>query len=264
MLVAWDVGVKNLAYCLANNDGTIVKWDIIDLSNKKQFICNGKKKSGEPCGSKASCYDKDTKAFYCKTHSKNLDTKPMYICFNCNSKATKICCSSQEFFCKKCLSKNKPDDPSFEDLIINKNVTKTSLVKLAQSLIDKLDKIPELLNAKTIDIENQPCLKNPTMKSIQMILYSYFLIRNKDKKQKISINLVSAKNKLKFDIESEKITEIKKLKNKYQQNKKLAIEYTREFLKTNQEWLNYFDSFKNKKDDLADSYLMIRHRMKTI
>ena len=263
MLLSWDVGVKNLAYCLANNDGTILKWDIIDLSNKKHFTCNGIKKSGSQCDSKSSCYDKTSKKFYCKTHSKTLETKPIYICFDCNSKATKICCSSQEFYCKKCLSK-KDNIDSFEELIINKNVTKTSLVKLAQSLIDKLDKIPELLNAKTIDIENQPCLKNPTMKSIQMILYSYFIIRNKDKKQSISINLVSAKNKLKFSIDTEKINEIKQLKNKYQQNKKLAIEYTREFLKENQDWLEYFETFKNKKDDLADSYLMIRHRMKTI
>ena len=45
-----------------------------------------------------------------------------------------------------------------------------------------------------IIIENQPVLKNPTMKSIQIMLYSYFLLKNKKMK---SIQLVNACNKLK-------------------------------------------------------------------
>ena len=42
--------------------------------------------------------------------------------------------------------------------------------------ISKLKKMPNLLNCDIVVIENQPVLKNPTMKSIQMVLYSYFLI----------------------------------------------------------------------------------------
>ena len=144
----------------------------------------------------------------------------------------------------------------------NKNVTKTSLSKLGNNLIDKLDDIPELLQATTIDIENQPALKNPTMKSVQMILYTYFLIHLKNKKY--SLNLVSARNKLKFDLENEDIKETKKITDNYKKNKKLAIDFTREFLKNTPDWLEYFENYKNKKDDLADAYLMIRYRLKTI
>ena len=50
----------------------------------------------------------------------------------------------------------------------------------------------------------------------------------------------------------------------YKKNKKLAIDFTREFLKNTSEWLEYFENYKNKKDDLADAYLMIRYRLKTI
>ena len=34
------------------------------------------------------------------------------------------------------------------------------------------------LNVNTVCIENQPALKNPIMKSVQMIIYSYFLIKD--------------------------------------------------------------------------------------
>ena len=133
---------------------------------------------------------------------------------------------------------------------------------MGNNLIEKLDDIPELLQATTIDIENQPALKNPTMKSVQMILYTYFLINLKNKKY--SLNLVSARNKLKFDLDNEYIKETKKITDNYKKNKKLAIDFTREFLKDTSDWLDYFENYKNKKDDLADAYLMIRYRLKTI
>ena len=133
---------------------------------------------------------------------------------------------------------------------------------MGNNLIEKLDDIPELLQATTIDIENQPALKNPTMKSVQMILYTYFLINLKNKKY--SLNLVSARNKLKFDLDNEYIKETKKITDNYKKNKKLAIDFTREFLKDTSDWLEYFENYKNKKDDLADAYLMIRYRLKTI
>lgn len=43
----------------------------------------------------------------------------------------------------------------------------------------KLHENPKLLDVDIVVIENQPSLKNPQMKSIQMILYSYFLILGK-------------------------------------------------------------------------------------
>ena len=42
-------------------------------------------------------------------------------------------------------------------------------------MINKLKQKSELLKADIVVIENQPVLKNPTMKSIQMVLYSFFL-----------------------------------------------------------------------------------------
>jgi len=68
----------------------------------------------------------------------------------------------------------------------------------------KLYEKPQLLDVDIVVIENQPSLKNPQMKSIQMILYSYFLILGKvigngDKSDGYiqSIDFCSASNKLK-------------------------------------------------------------------
>jgi hypothetical protein len=69
----------------------------------------------------------------------------------------------------------------------------------------KLHEKPQLLDVDIVVIENQPSLKNPQMKSIQMILYSYFLILGKtigngDKSNGYidKIDFCSASNKLKI------------------------------------------------------------------
>ena len=260
MYLAWDVGVKNLAYCLTDKKANIKKWGIINLTNQRVINCEGINKNGSMCTSQSLCFDNKSKKFYCKKHAKDKTTKELYTCFQCSTKCKYIHKTSNIYCCAKHLPEQ--EKCNYSEVINNKNVTKTSLGKLGKNLIEKLDDIPELLEATTIDIENQPALKNPTMKSVQMILYSYFLIHLKDKKY--SLNLVSAKNKLKFDLENPQIKETKKITDNYKKNKKLAIDFTREFLKDEPQWLDYFETYKNKKDDLADAYLMIRYRLKTI
>jgi hypothetical protein len=66
----------------------------------------------------------------------------------------------------------------------------------------KLHEKPQLLDVDIVVIENQPSLKNPQMKSIQMIVYSYFLILGKiigsSSESYISaVDFCSASNKLK-------------------------------------------------------------------
>jgi len=94
---------------------------------------------------------------------------------------------------------------------------------LFENIPRKLHELPQLLNVDCVVIENQPSLKNPQMKSIQMILYSYFLILGKVIGNNTNIyieniDFCSASNKLKvYDgpkiILPEKNTKNKKLKN---------------------------------------------------
>jgi hypothetical protein len=59
--------------------------------------------------------------------------------------------------------------------LVDSDAQKKNRILLFKNIPIKLNQIPELLEVDYVYIENQPVLKNPQMKSIQMILYSYFL-----------------------------------------------------------------------------------------
>lgn len=183
MLLSFDIGIKNLAYCILNynaednSDITIIKWNIIPLLDKNEK---------------------------CKGFSLDELTKRMYEQLN------------KEFY-------------SYDiDIVL---------------------------------LENQPVLKNPVMKSVQMILFSYFQYQKIMLNREIKlIKFINAGNKLKVGRNFNEINynaEINAIKSKYTRNKKFAILYTNKILidrlkdsKNNE----YFNKHK-KKDDLADAFL---------
>lgn len=59
-----------------------------------------------------------------------------------------------------------------------KKTTSMNLCVLASKLYAYLDTQLWMLTCDTIVLENQPCLTNPVMKSVQMLLYGYFLYRS--------------------------------------------------------------------------------------
>ena len=85
MYLAWDVGVKNLAYCLTDKKGNIVKWDMINLTNQRTIKCDGINKNGSDCSSQSMGFDNKSKHFYCKKHTKDKTCKDLYVCFECNT-----------------------------------------------------------------------------------------------------------------------------------------------------------------------------------
>jgi len=76
-ICSWDVGIKNLAYCIINqkeNTFEIEKWNIINLMEdiNKKLVCCSKIKSGNLCNKKASYTgSKNGEIYpYCKIHMK--------------------------------------------------------------------------------------------------------------------------------------------------------------------------------------------------
>src|SRR3990172_7420720 len=51
-VLSWDLGIKNLAYCLLDDD-KIAGWGVIDLRDNIKLKCVGVCKSGIPCPYKA-------------------------------------------------------------------------------------------------------------------------------------------------------------------------------------------------------------------
>ena len=291
MFIGWDVGIKNLAYCIIDyklgEDGKpifeIVDWGIINLMihKKEDEFCNCLKTDGELCGKKAN-YESENisceinKKLYCKTHyKKELKCNPgniikeiydKLICCKCSKNASRYDNLNNKYYCTK---HGKDIEGSNCDIITQTKATKMPLYTLGKILFRKLDENPNFLNVKYICIENQPVLKNPTMKSIQMMLYSYFVMKAAHKLIDLNdIVLMSAKNKLKiynneYGIVDNKISSIK---DKYRRNKKMGIEHTKLYLdnehintEEGSKWRDYFYNNKSKNDDLADAYLMSRY-----
>lgn len=108
-------------------------------------------------------------------------------------------------------------------------------------------------------IENQPVQKNPAMKSIQMMVFSFFCIKRYHTKPDMQIRFVSACNKLKvlhqpLDIVSGIMSGTS---SKYAKNKKASVAIAKHYLQEvlhDDNMLAFFTKHK-KKDDLADSML---------
>jgi len=134
--------------------------------------------------------------------------------------------------------------------------SKNPILDLGKNMVKKLDEKNNFLDVDTVLIENQPALKNPTMKSVQMILFSYFLINGVSTDKSVqNIEMINARNKLKAykgpPIEC-------KIKDKYKKTKFLGIEYCKKMIQENEkikeEYRNLFQDSK-KQDDLSDAYL---------
>lgn len=261
MYLAFDIGISNLAYCIIDSDKKIRNWDIINLTDKlTEPICCGKTKKGDLCGKKAKFVCHNIDQAYCLTHSKKIENTgetKLYpvanppICQHIKCSAKIKHCHKDNCFIGWCGTHIKQKSVNNKEDYIEyiKPLSASQLAKdinlLTDRLFAKLDQMSFLLDVDHVGLENQPCLKQPLMKSIQIALYSYLKIRGGiDKKENAikSFKMINATQKC------------KKKGKTYAQRKKDSIEECREILKdTQEEWLPFFDKHK-KRDDLADSY----------
>lgn len=161
--------------------------------------------------------------------------------------------------------------------------SKYDLDKITCNLLEVLDNITynEIEDIHNEDvhvvIENQPALKSPTMKSIQIIIYTYFNTICKYNSLTLKTKLISAKSKIKYiesftefskymndeasrftkEYEAGKIKRISKEKQGYAKNKDDSVQFTRWLFNNiikDDKHKNELESLK-KKDDVCDSFL---------
>lgn len=267
--LSWDIGIKNLSYCMMDDKCNIIAWEILDISGeiKNEHLCITIQKNKKICNKKASFYNLDNHNFYCSKHMKDfkediIDIKKIRCCHKMKNGGLcgkKISYETNNHFIGYCKTHSK--NHSDENLKEIKKESKGTLDNTILTLINLLDSKPHLLEANVITIENQPAFKNPKMKSIQMIIYSYFNIRGRIDASKNDVNYIdrilflSASNKLKVNFDNKvEVTQKITTNNKYKKNKELAKLYCLEFLEDSN-WISFFNNHK-KKDDLADTYLM--------
>ena len=215
--LSFDIGIKNLSYCLLDDkEQTIEDWGIINIS------CDP----------------------VCEHKMKHRD---------CDNSAKKIIVENKKMLCSSHIKIKEYKDKKMKNVPKSKN----QLLLIGKNIVDKLDNKTNFLDVDVVLLENQPALKNPTMKSIQMIIFSYFLIKGvTTNSSNIGVvEMVNARNKLK----AYKGIEIKcEIADKYKRTKFLGVEYCKIMINENdkidQEYRELFNESK-KKDDLADSYL---------
>lgn len=274
-ILSWDIGIKNLAYCLLekkDNTFKIDKWGLINLADESvtcQFVLTMGKTKGTTCSNSAQLQirNKDKKPFVeftqdcsiytCNNHAEKMipefgllkDTKSNCSVKKCKNNAKYYVKGSNEYYwCDTHYNKGK--EKFLKNIgtkkISNAKCTKQDLNITANRLYTILDTMPYLLQVEQVLIENQPSFKNPSMKTISALVYGYFIMRGTvDTKITNStiklVKFVSPSNKLKVnkmttDIVLKKGEEEDKV---YKMTKKLGIKYCQVLItKTDSDILN--------------------------
>lgn len=137
---------------------------------------------------------------------------------------------------------------------------------MAETLLQELDtRFHDVGHHLLVLIENQPTFKNPTMKSIQMIIFTYFLQMKKRLAglSRVEVKLTSPGTKLK--VGKDAVNKHGKQVRNYRETKDAAVLLTSTYLhqrKSDVRWREMFEHMK-KKDDLADCFLMCIHHIET-
>lgn len=222
MLLSFDVGIKNLAYCLfdlSRND--VVEWDVLNVSGITPC---------EKCKKNAVFFKGPH--FVCEKHTQLCPMPP----------SLKVPIAELRKLAEGvCDPKGKKSELIDQ---LNKHLKETCWQRLPKETSDLIT-IGRNIHAQLskfvvthVIIENQ---MSDRMKTIQGMIAQHFIGKGVE-----CIEFVSSANKLKSFQES---------KSTYAKNKKDGVVYCRETLSMFPRWLDFWDSRKGKKDDLADCFL---------
>lgn len=250
-VLSFDVGIKNLAFCVVESGNTILVWRSISLA--KEELTPDVPAMCMQCKKKAVWKCKEL--FFCKKHGTHTD---YYMPVPALYKKTK---AELQLICKKKGDQGKDTIQGKDEML--KEIRDAMLIPIVKkksvhaqdiSLIDIAKTMTRLLDSECFTgitdvlIENQISPIAGRMKTLQGILTEYFVIRYPS----AQIRYISSANKLKSNDTKEPANKEPTDKSTYADHKKDAIELCRS--KIEGDWLSMFESYK-KKDDLADCYL---------
>ena len=268
-LLTFDVGIKNLAYCLIRHDITksindgfdILYWGILDVSFKP-LICKHIKNKRKICNTVSQYYllkdeyihasthsDVNNLIGYCKDHANTLKqtdkithkklfrvSKNDKFKDNFNIQMERLLVALEDFFNNKILSLYHTEQ------IVNTGQDDTGQYDTGQYDSEQTGTKINGYNDFSISnleiyIENQPVFKNPIMKSISISIFTFFILKKIMLKSKIkSVNFISASDKtqLTFINSMKSIINIQSniidFKN-YDKRKEFSIDITNQIIK---------------------------------
>jgi hypothetical protein len=265
MLISFDIGIKNLSYCIIErsdetNLTNIYDWNVVNLINETiNYCCNCKRKA---------CLTLNNNTYYCKSHAKSSTHKivdEIYYKFIKNKNPSKKTIANliNKLNLPLDINADKNDvcDYIIEHFLISiskKSANDFDLITIGCNLSKLLTSILPLDKITSVIIENQISPIASRMKTIQGMLAQYFIDR-----EIINIKFVSSSNKLKnFNLKKLSYSERKKasiditksILDKKEFNSGLNDYYNNILINENLNWSFFFNQHK-KKDDLADSFL---------
>jgi len=254
-ILSFDMGIRNLAYCLADVSGqafTIEDWNNYDLLAGT----DAQAASRCSCGGPPSWTD-ISQNMWCKRC-----VKAKRAILSGLPDGTKLTIAGLKLLAVKegwsiCAKPKKEDymvilqEKYLLPYIKPKGTMKTDLVKILEYIEIMLDKtLPIFSKASIIRIENQPVFDAPTMKSVQMILFTLLIHRlRKEYSWKGSVMFVHASKKTEEAQET-----VDAAGGTYKARKDTAEALVLSKLPVGK-WRDYFTSRK-KRSDLADALLM--------
>ena len=183
--VGFDMGIRNLAYCVIEHgisgEWSIAAWDNVDLLEGGETAQTAKSCAG--CGGGAKWISVGDGTKWCKACAtgvrvKKLATaKPSLPCLPCalGAKELKALATGRGVDAKKM---KKPDLVAWAQkmYLVPWKAVKTMSVGL-DTIRKAMDTwltsvLSSMARAELIRLENQPAMKNPTMKSVQIMLYT--------------------------------------------------------------------------------------------
>jgi hypothetical protein len=275
--LTFDVGIKNLAFCLTRCDITktiidgldILEWGVIDVSHKP-LICKHIVNKRKICNKISIFYLLKNNIQETSCHS-NPDDLIGY----CQNHASVLKLSDKKTYNKLFrISKNKTFDNSFNLKI------ERLLIALEHFYHQKISSIYHLNNTNNylisnleIYIENQPVFKNPIMKTISIAMFTFFTLKKiTHYKQIKSVNFISASDKthLTFIHSMNSLLQINPKPTinfkKYSERKTFAIDITNQIIQNFSQSIFNISSCLNyeltsKKDDMADALIYIIYQV---
>ena len=264
MIVSFDVGIKNLSFCVFgdSNDTNIcriIAWDVIDLCGGVKKTCTHHLLNGNICYKNATYIVSGSPM--CGIHTKSSGVKLAPDVYYKVSTAKRPASTKLAVLARELGADNLHDKTQLCDLCIKTRATKiikatsagdVDLIQLGISIRDKLPSLLQLNLITTVLIENQISTIATRMKTLQGMLTQFFIDNGI-----CDIRFISSSNKLKaYNVP----------KKTYVERKASSVAVTREILKSSstlQVWYDKFDVHK-KKDDLADSFLQGRWFINTL
>jgi len=247
-ILSWDIGIKHLAFCIIDkleSDFEVIDWGMIDISEND---CNC-----FYCKSKAKYILGET--FLCMKHKKKMELPTIDEIYPKHKKKDKCCvCDRLCVRGNMCGIHAKKEYNEKYKIQKIQSCMKQSLQSLCISLFNKLNEKIKL-PVDYVLIENQPTLTNPTMKSISMMVFSYFIYGIMNKKVK-EIKFISPSDKLKCNKEKTKeaLSRCKTKSEKYHVTKQLAKDFCFQLIANKENAIQLINSYQ-KQDDMCDAFL---------